>query len=144
MERFKKGTLKYIILMLLNTGPKGVYDIKKYIKEISFGFYNPSTGVLYPNLKNMLNENLIKETNVKGKRKFVLTDEGKKIVDENIKKWKSIFERRSKKFEKMDQIRDIIQKIMKNIILMDDERFEKNFEKIIEIINDANKKIENL
>jgi len=144
VERFKKGTLKYVILMILNTGPKGVYDIKKYLKEISFGFYNPSTGVIYPNLKNMLSENLIKEVNVKGKKKFTLTDNGKKIVDENIKRWKTIFEKRSKKYEKMDQVHDIIENIMKNILSMDDENFEGNFDEILKIMNEANKKIENL
>lgn len=130
--------------MILNTGPKGVYDIKKYIKEISFGFYNPSTGVIYPNIRNMLNEGIIKEVKVKGKRKFVLTDEGKKIVDENIKKWKTIFENRSKKLEKMDKIRNKISEIMKKIMSMSDEEFNKKFDKLEKIIEDAAKKIEDL
>lgn len=144
MDHFKRGTLRFIILMILNTGPKGVYDIKKYIKEISFGFYNPSTGVIYPNIRNMLNEGIIKEVKVKGKRKFVLTDEGKKIVDENIKKWKTIFENRSKKLEKMDKIRNKISEIMKKIMSMSDEEFNKKFDKLEKIIEDAAKKIEDL
>ncbi len=144
MDHFKRGTLKSLILMILNTGPKGIYDIKKYIKEVSFGFYNPSTGVIYPNIRNMLKEGLIQEKHIKGKKKFALTDQGKKIVDENIKRWKSVFENKSKKFEKMDLIREKIQGIMEEIILMDDNDFENRFEMIIGIINDAHKKIKEL
>lgn len=144
MDHFKRGTLKNLILMILNTGPKGIYDIKKYIKEVSFGFYNPSTGVIYPNIRNMLKEGLIKEKHIKGKKKYSLTDQGKKTVDENIKRWKSIFENKSKKFEMMELIRNNIQEIMEDIILMDDIVFENKFEMIIGIINDAHRKIKEL
>lgn len=144
MDHFKRGTLRNLILMILNTGPKGVYDIKKYIKEVSFGFYNPSTGVIYPNIKNMLKDGLIKETHVRGKKKYALTGEGKKIVEENVKKWQSMFNSKSKKFEKMDQIRDKIQKIMENIISMEDIEFDEKFEKILEIMDEAHKKLKNL
>lgn len=144
MDHFRRGTLRTLILMILHTGPKGVYDIKKYIKEISFGFYNPSTGVIYPNIKNLIKEGLIKETHVKGKKKYALTENGKEIVEENIKKWKSMFHSKSEKFEKMDKIRERVQKIMENIASMDDEEFEKKFEKILEIMDETQKKLKDL
>ena len=66
-EHFKRGMLRNIILILLNRGPKGVYEIKKAVKEMSLGFYEPSTGVIYPNLKSLKEDGLIKEIMVDGK-----------------------------------------------------------------------------
>ncbi len=143
-EHFKRGTLKNIILVVLNSGPKGVYDIKKTIKDLSFGFYVPSTGVIYPNLKVLLKEGYIKEIYIDKRKKYALTEEGKKFMESNFNKWKEMFENKRKKFEKMGETGNLLRVIMEKIITMDDEKFNKNQEKILKILRETIEKIDSI
>jgi len=143
-EHFKRGTLRNIILYVLNNGPKGVYEIKKSIKEISMGFYTPSTGVIYPNLRSLIREGMIEERSLEGKKKYYITKNGEKYLKENMQKWKNSIELKRKKFEKIEEIGVILRKITDQIISMDDESLEKNRKKIIEILEDAFKKIKEI
>lgn len=144
MEHFKRGTLKTLILFQLKNGSKGIYDLKKSIKDMSMGFYVPSTGVIYPNLKNLINDGLIIEKTVDGKKKYYITDSGKKYLDENMKKWKEIMEIKIKKFERMEEIGTLIKKIAEKIVAMNEADLEEKRDKIIEILNESLKKIEEL
>ncbi|MBD6955244.1 MAG: PadR family transcriptional regulator [Thermoplasmatales archaeon] len=141
-EHFKRGMLRNIILILLDRGPKGVYEIKKAVKEMSLGFYEPSTGVIYPNLRSLKEDGLIKEIMVDGRKKYTITAEGEKYIKENFQRWKETMELKRKKFEKMKELGDMLKEITEKIVTMDDEYLERNRNKIFEILRETLEKIE--
>lgn len=141
-EHFKRGTLRNIILVVLNSGPKGVYDIKKAIGNMSFGFYVPSTGVIYPNLKTLLDEGLIRIIYIDKRKKYEITDKGRKYMEDNINKWKEMFESKRKKFEKIGEIVKQLKRIMDKIINMEDDELNKNQEKIVKILQETLEKLD--
>jgi PadR family transcriptional regulator, regulatory protein AphA len=77
---------QYVILGLLTENPLSGYDIKKII-DIRFKFFwQESYGQIYPELKRMMDEGLIKSqshASDRGKQVYQITDNG---YDE-LKKW---------------------------------------------------------
>lgn len=75
-----KGMLKQLVLGIINENPIHGYGLINKIKEET-GFWKPSPGTMYPILKSMLNEGIIKEINSKdSKKQYTITPKGKKIV----------------------------------------------------------------
>ncbi len=77
-----RGLLAIFILHSLNKKPKSGYDLLKEINEKTSGAWTPSKGTIYPILKQLENEKLIKVLSV-GKRSkniFELTAKGKKTL----------------------------------------------------------------
>ena len=54
-QSFQKGDLKYVILDLIKDKPRHGYEIIRELEEMSYGFYTPSPGAVYPTLQ-MLEE----------------------------------------------------------------------------------------
>jgi len=77
---------QYVILGLLTESPLSGYDIKKII-DIRFKFFwQESYGQIYPELKRMMDDELIKIQSLasdRGKQVYQLTDKGY----EELKKW---------------------------------------------------------
>lgn len=76
----------YYILMTLITERCGV-DIMEAVSKISKGRVQVGPGTLYTLLGKFEKENIIRETDVQGrKRSYIITDKGKKILqDEYIR-----------------------------------------------------------
>ena len=49
-RRVGAGDLQLVVLHLISQRPRHGYEIIKAIEELSFGFYAPSPGVIYPAL----------------------------------------------------------------------------------------------
>ncbi len=81
---FLRGFLRSLILTLLKKKSMHGYELIKEIKEKTF-FWKPSPGTIYPLLKKLEKEGLIRKK--KEKRKFVyfLTKKGEKEVKDLMK-----------------------------------------------------------
>jgi DNA-binding PadR family transcriptional regulator len=79
---FHRGDLKYVILDLLKDKPRHGYDIIREIEEISYGFYKPSPGVIYPTLQMLQEMGYVSSTEQEGKRVYSITEEGLKFLDD--------------------------------------------------------------
>lgn len=99
----EKGLLALFILNSLNKKPMSGYDLLKSITEKTEGAWVPSKGTLYPILKQLKEEKLIKilTTGKRSKNIFELTSNGKEVL-KNIKKCK----KESK--EKLFQFRNLL------------------------------------
>jgi DNA-binding PadR family transcriptional regulator len=73
---FQKGDLKYIILDLLKDKPRHGYDIIRELEELSYGFYKPSPGVIYPTLQMLEEMGYASSTEQDGKKVYSITEEG--------------------------------------------------------------------
>jgi len=81
--------LKYFMLKVISEGKTTGYRIIKRCEEV-LG-YTPSTGSIYPLLKGMEKENII-EGNKEGRSTvYIITDKGKKMLEEGEKLRKEIY-----------------------------------------------------
>lgn len=78
---FQKGDLKYVILDLLKEKPRHGYDIIRELEELSYGFYKPSPGVIYPTLQMLEEMGYASSTEQEGKRVYSITEEGLKFLE---------------------------------------------------------------
>jgi len=77
---FQKGDLKYVILDLLKDKPRHGYDIIRELEELSYGFYKPSPGVIYPTLQMLQEMGYASSTEQEGKKIYSITEEGLKLL----------------------------------------------------------------
>ena len=78
----KERPLKIIILVMLSRKPMSGIDIIKEIEKLSFGFWRPSPGTVYPLLKSLLDEGLIRRIDEDNKKIYELTAKGRKTAKE--------------------------------------------------------------
>jgi DNA-binding PadR family transcriptional regulator len=78
---FQRGDLKYVILDLLKDKPRHGYDIIRELEELSYGFYKPSPGVIYPTLQMLEEMGYASSTEQEGKRVYSITEEGLKFLE---------------------------------------------------------------
>jgi len=69
-----------VILDLLKDKPRHGYDIIRELEEISYGFYKPSPGVIYPTLQMLEEMGYARSTEQEGKRIYSITEEGLKFL----------------------------------------------------------------
>jgi DNA-binding PadR family transcriptional regulator len=68
--------------LLLAEEPRNGYQIMQELQERSDGVWRPSPGSVYPALQQLEDEGLIRSEESDGRKQFVLTDAGRKVVEE--------------------------------------------------------------
>lgn len=81
-RRFERGDLKYVILDLLQDGPRHGYDIIRALEERFHGFYSPSAGSVYPTLQLLEDQGFVTSNQQDGKRVYTITDAGRAFLTE--------------------------------------------------------------
>ena len=81
-RRFGRGDLKYVILDLLQQGPRHGYDIIRALEERFHGFYSPSAGSVYPTLQLLEDQGYVTSSQQDGKRVYTITDAGRAFLKE--------------------------------------------------------------
>lgn len=82
-RRFGRGDLKYVILDLLQDGPRHGYDIIRALEDRFHGFYTPSAGSVYPTLQLLEDQDLVSSEQRDGKKVYTITDAGRAFLKEN-------------------------------------------------------------
>jgi DNA-binding PadR family transcriptional regulator len=91
---FNGGELKFLILALLAEKHRHGYEIIKELGERVGGDYRPSSGVVYPILRLLLEMSYASVNyDTTGRKVYTLTAEGEKIVAENKTYVEAIFGR---------------------------------------------------
>jgi DNA-binding PadR family transcriptional regulator len=85
--RRDRGEVRLAILLLLDEQPRHGYEIITELTERSEGRWRPSPGSVYPVLKRLSKEGLIKPSETDGKKIFALTPAGKTLVDQQREEW---------------------------------------------------------
>ncbi len=83
-----RARLRFLILMLLAIRPLHGYAIMEEIYRITEGAIRPSPGTLYPELRRLSEEGLVRERIEKGergvRRVYEITEEGLKRLNESL------------------------------------------------------------
>jgi len=87
-RQMQKGYLKLAALFALTRGPLHGYKMMKRIKELTLGVMTPTAGGLYPALKELENEEIIRGEWKIGERKkiYQITDKGKDVFKKAVEK----------------------------------------------------------
>lgn len=80
--RARRGDIRAAVLALLDEGPLNGYEMIKAIGERTGDLWQPSPGSIYPTLQLLEESGQIESTEEEGKRRYALTDEGRKDVAE--------------------------------------------------------------
>jgi DNA-binding PadR family transcriptional regulator len=81
-RRFGRGDLKYVILDLLQDGPRHGYDIIRALEDRFHGLYSPSPGSVYPTLQLLEDQGFVTSRQEDGKRVYTITDAGRAFLSE--------------------------------------------------------------
>jgi DNA-binding PadR family transcriptional regulator len=73
---FQKGDLKYVILDLLKDKPRHGYEIIRELEEMSYGFYTPSPGAVYPTLQMLEEMGYATAAERDGRKTYSITEAG--------------------------------------------------------------------
>lgn len=91
--RVDRGEVKYLILSILQDGPKHGYEIMRSIEEKSKGAYVPSAGTIYPTLQMLEDMAYIQGREADGRKVFILTDSGRAYLAEHQEEAKTAWGR---------------------------------------------------
>ena len=78
-----QGDLRLVVLALIEKEPRHGYEIIKHIEDLTYGFYAPSPGVIYPTLTYLEEAGYVVAEADGNKKRYAITPEGKTYLDEN-------------------------------------------------------------
>jgi len=89
-----RARLRFIILLLLATRPLHGYAIMEEVYRLTEGTLRPSPGTLYPELRRLAEEGLVRERIEKGERSvrrvYEITEEGLKRLHESLEEFMNV------------------------------------------------------
>lgn len=121
----KFGGLKILILMLLREGEKSGAEIIKELERLSFGFWRPSPGTIYPTLYKLINEGYIVRLE---SGKYSLTEKGKEVIKK--------FEPFTPESFSVDHALELIESYIFYLRDLDKKELEKRKDRIKKIIEE--------
>ncbi len=152
---FGSGELRLVLLKLIADEPRHGYELIKAIGDLTGETYEPSPGTIYPTLQMLADEGVIKEAKPKkgdeAKKPFQATKSGKDELEERADEVDRIMDRLAGMSGREEQNRaPELFRAMGNLagVLKNKYRHggfdEKDIEEIVDIIDDAAKRIERL
>lgn len=153
---FGSGELRLVLLKLIADEPRHGYELIKALEELTGGAYSPSPGIIYPTLSLLSDEGSIAECIEEGegessRKAFAATDAGKAELEERAEE----VERLMARLAKLDrsakrQHSPEVGRALGNLGRAFANRFREGgldreaLEAIVDIIDDAAKKIERM
>ena len=80
---FEHGALRWVLLSMIADKPSHGYELIKGIESRMGGTYAPSPGVIYPSLALLEDMGAVSVAAEGGKKRYAITDEGRRLLDEN-------------------------------------------------------------
>ena len=98
-----QGDLRLVVLALIEKEPRHGYEIIKHIEDMTYGFYAPSPGVIYPTLTYLEEAGYVSAEPDGNKKRYIITDEGRTYLEENRSLAATILDRLSQFAERIKQ-----------------------------------------
>ena len=152
---FGNGELRLVLLMLIGDESRHGYELIKAIGEMTGGTYEPSPGAVYPTLSLLADEGAIKEAKSKkgddARKAFEITKSGKEELSEREDETAKLVEKLTAMSGSEERTRaPEMFRAMGNLAGVLKNKYrgggfdEKALEEIVDIIDDAAKRIERL
>lgn len=78
----RRGDARFLVLEVLKERPMHGYEVGKAIAQLFGGVYEPSPGVVYPNLQWLEDEGMVVSVRKGGKKVYQVTESGRKFAQE--------------------------------------------------------------
>ena len=98
-----QGDLRLVVLALVEKEPRHGYEIIKHIEDMTYGFYAPSPGVIYPTLTYLEEAGYVVAEQDGNKKRYAITEEGRVHLGENRSVATTILDRLSHLAERVRQ-----------------------------------------
>ena len=98
-----QGDLRLVVLALVEKEPRHGYEIIRHIEDMTYGFYAPSPGVIYPTLTYLEEAGYVAAEQEGNKKRYAITQEGRAHLDENRSFATTILDRLSHVAERVRQ-----------------------------------------
>lgn len=152
---FGSGELRLVLLMMIGDEPRHGYELIKAIGEITGGNYEPSPGAVYPTLQLLADEGVITEAKAKkgdeAKKAFEITQSGKDELAEREDEIAAIIHKLTAMSGSEERNRaPQLFRAMGNLAGVLKHKYrgggfaETDLEEIVDIIDEAAKRIERL
>lgn len=152
---FGSGELRLVLLRLIADEPRHGYELIKAVGELTGETYEPSPGAVYPTLSLLDDEGSIKESKSgkgdEARKAFKATDSGLKELEERTAEVDAVMERLSAMSGREERTRaPEMFRAMGNLAGVLKHKYrgggfnEKDLEQIVDIIDEAAKRIERL
>jgi DNA-binding PadR family transcriptional regulator len=96
-----QGDLRLVVLALIEKEPRHGYEIIKHIEDLTYGFYAPSPGVIYPTLTYLEEAGYVVSEADGNKKRYAITGEGRAYLEENRSFASTILDRLSQFAERI-------------------------------------------
>lgn len=139
----RRGDARLLVLEVLKEKPMHGYEVGKAIAHLFGGVYEPSPGVVYPNLQWLEDEGLVRPVQRAGKKLYQITDDGRHFAEEGKDDMKRLLElsRESAKGSKWQLLREERQ-LVRMLGFSFPELDEAKARKVLAVLRDANVRIE--
>ncbi len=111
--RMRRGDVRNALLIALLDGPGHGYELIQALETKTDGRWRPSPGSVYPSLQLLADEDLVRSTEVDGKRTFELTDAGRTHAEEHLAShgnpWDAMDRGRTERGDLRTAVRDLVQ-----------------------------------
>lgn len=88
----RRGDARLLVLEVLKERPMHGYEVGKAIAQLFGGLYEPSPGVVYPNLQWLEDEGMVQSVRRAGKKIYRVTESGKSFIEEGSEELKRLLE----------------------------------------------------
>lgn len=133
--------MRYLLLKALDEKSMHGYEIMKVLGEEFGGFYQPSTGAIYPMLQTLQEQGYVTGEEKEGKKVYSITPKGKELLKESEDRFKVIVEKRKTFLEERKglnrELRNFASLIRTNYRDLTPEKAEK----IRQILQEARRRI---
>ena len=139
----RRGDARLLVLEVLKVKPMHGYEVGKAIAHLFGGVYEPSPGVVYPNLQWLEDEGMVKPMQKAGKKLYKMTVEGKRFAEEGSDEMKRLLElgRQSAKGAKWHLLKE--ERLLAKVLAFAfPELSDEGAKKIVAILGDARERIE--
>ena len=151
---FGAGELRLVLLKLIADEPRHGYELMKALEELTGGSYSPSPGTIYPTLSLLSDEGAIEESIDGGetsRKAFAATEAGRKELEERAEEAEALLGRlaelanRGERHHSPEIVRALMNLggVLKNRVF-NGKRDEAKLQEIVDIIDEAAKRIERL
>jgi DNA-binding PadR family transcriptional regulator len=151
---FGTGELRLVLLKLIADEPRHGYELIKSLEELTGGTYSPSPGTIYPTLSLLSDEGAIEEsvgTGDTSRKAFAATEAGKAELEERAAEVEALLGRLAELGNQGERHRspEILRALMNLGGVLKNRVFKGNpdedkLKEIVDIIDDAAKRIERL
>ncbi len=131
-----KGIIKLLILDSLYDKEAHGYEVIKKIGQKFHGIYEPSPGIIYPTLELLVDQELVNEKVVNGKKVYYITEKGKKVRDDGLQALNSFLSKKIQPNERVkviDMILKLRNTIYEKLYSLDDKKLKELYNDLSEL-----------